>query len=69
VWGLRLSPEAREEFLKKYKTKLFETYGTVMKEYVTIAPALLKKTKELTPWIIESHDYAKTLKAKLTKKK
>jgi TfoX/Sxy family transcriptional regulator of competence genes len=67
--GLRLSKEAREEFLKNYKTTLFETYGTVMKEYVTVSAALLKESKELKPWIIKSHDYAKTLKAKPTKKK
>ena len=30
--ALRLSEEEREKFLKKYKTTLFEAYGTVMKE-------------------------------------
>src|SRR5580692_11363260 len=32
--AIRLSEDEREKFLKKYKTNLFEAYGTVMKEYV-----------------------------------
>src|SRR3981081_381219 len=45
--ALRLPKEEREAFLKKYKSKLFEVYGAVMKEYVTVPDALLKNTKEL----------------------
>jgi len=67
--ALRLSAEDREEFIKKYKSSLFETYGTVMKEYVTISPALLKKIKELKPYVLKGYEYAKTQKAKPTKKK
>ena len=39
----------REEFLKKYKAKLFEAYGAVLKEYVAVPDSLLKNTKELQP--------------------
>jgi hypothetical protein len=67
--ALRLPEKERDEFIKKFKSKLFETYGTVMKEYVTISPALLKKTKELKPYVLLSVEYAKTLKPKATKKK
>ena len=52
VLAIRLPEDARAEFLKKYKAKLHEAYGAVMKEYVAA-----------------SYDYAKTLKAKPTKKK
>lgn len=45
--AVRLPEEEREKFLKKYKTTLFEAYGVVMKEYVTVPDALLKKTEEL----------------------
>jgi len=34
--ALRLPKEEREQFLWKYKTTLFEPYGTVMKEYVAV---------------------------------
>jgi len=67
--ALRLPPREREQFLKKYKTKLFEAYGAVMKEYVAVPDALLNKTKELQPYLAASYAYAKTLKPKATKKK
>lgn len=67
--AIRLPEEEREKFLKKYKTKLFEAYGAVMKEYVAVPDALLKKPKELQPYFVMSYEYAKTLKAKPTTKK
>ena len=67
--GLRLPAEAREQFLKKYKTSLLEAYGVVMKEYVAVPDALLKKTKELQQHFRDSYAYAQTLKPKATKKK
>jgi TfoX/Sxy family transcriptional regulator of competence genes len=67
--ALRLPEAEREKFLKKYKTTLFEAYGIVMKEYVTVPDALLKKTKELQEYLQSSYAYAGTLKPKTTKKK
>jgi TfoX/Sxy family transcriptional regulator of competence genes len=67
--AIRLPEDEREEFLKKYKTKLFEAYGAVMKEYVAVPDALLKKPKELQKYFAMSYEYAKTLKAKPTTKK
>jgi TfoX/Sxy family transcriptional regulator of competence genes len=67
--ALRLPTETREAFLKKYKSKLFEVYGAVMKEYVTVPNALLKNTKELQKYMALSYEYAKTLKPKASKKK
>src|SRR5271168_2265358 len=58
--AIRLSEEEREKFLKKYKTKLFEAYGVVMKEYVAVPDGLLKKTKELQKYLELSYEYAKT---------
>jgi hypothetical protein len=67
--ALRLPKDEREEFLKNYKTKLFEAYGVVMKEYVTVPDNLLKDTKTLQRYFRMSYDYIKTLKPKPTKKK
>jgi TfoX/Sxy family transcriptional regulator of competence genes len=67
--ALRLSNEEREQFLKKYKTTLFEAYGAVMKEYVTVPDALLRNTRELQKYLASSYAYAKTLKPKTTNKK
>lgn len=67
--AFRLPAEEREKFLKKYKTTLFEAYGSAMKEYVVVPDSLLKKTRELASYLDMSYAYAKTLKPKPTKKK
>jgi TfoX/Sxy family transcriptional regulator of competence genes len=66
--ALRLPEDEREKFLKKYKTTLFEAYGAVMKEYVTVPDSLLKDTKTLQRYFQLSYEYIKTLKPKPTKK-
>src|SRR5258706_16065310 len=53
--ALRLQSEVREAFLKKYQTKLCVQYGTVMKEYVQVPDALLKKTQELRKYFDQSY--------------
>ena len=55
--------------MKKYKTKLCEQHGTVMKEYVEVPDALLKKTRELKKFFDLSFAYVGSLKPKPTKKK
>jgi TfoX/Sxy family transcriptional regulator of competence genes len=67
--AIRLPEARREEFLKKYKTTLFEAYGVVMKEYVTVPDELLTNTRALQKYLEASYEYAKTLKPKPTKKK
>ncbi len=62
--GLRLPEEAREVFLKKYKTTLFVSYGIVKKEFVLVPEKLLRSTKELKPYFDISFEYVKTLKPK-----
>jgi TfoX/Sxy family transcriptional regulator of competence genes len=67
--AIRLPEGEREKFLKKYKTKLFEAYGTVMQEYVAVPDTLLENTKELQKYLAMSYAYAKTLKPKPPTKK
>ena len=67
--AIRLPDDKQEEFLKKHKTTLFEAYGCVMKEYVAVPDAMLNNTKELKNYPEFSYEYAKTLKAKPTRKK
>lgn len=66
--GLRLPKDEREDFLNKYRTKLFEQYGSVMKEYVEVPDALLRKTEELQKYFKISYAYVSSLKPKPTKK-
>ena len=67
--ALRLSAAEREAFLKKYKTRLCEQYGTIMKEYVEVPNALLKKTQELRKFFDLSYAYVSSLKPKPTTRK
>jgi hypothetical protein len=67
--ALRLPVDEREKFLKKYKTKLYEAYGTVMPEYVEVPDVVLQKTGEMKKYLAISYEYVSGLRAKATKKK
>ncbi len=67
--AIRLPEDKRQEFLKKYKTTLFEASGAVMNEYVAVPNAMLENTKELKKYLEFSYQYAKILKSKPTRKK
>ena len=67
--GLRMGKAEREDFISRFDSKLFETYGTMMKEYVETPDELLENTEALLPYLEQSYDYVKTLKPKATKKK
>jgi TfoX/Sxy family transcriptional regulator of competence genes len=69
VMALRLPQEERKKFLKKHNTTLYEAYGAVMREYVTVPDALLKNTTALQKYLALSYEYVKTLKPKPTTKK
>jgi hypothetical protein len=67
--ALRLPPEAREAFLKKYNARLCQAYGVVQPEYVEVPDALLSSTRELKKFFDSSYAYVASLKPKPTKKK
>lgn len=67
--ALRLPAKERDAFLKNHKTKLCEQHGTVMKEYVEVPDALLKKTRELKKFFDQSYAYVSSLKPKPTTRK
>jgi ABC-type transporter MlaC component len=66
---LRLPEAEREAFLKKYKTKVTEQYGAVMREYVDVPNSLLKKTQELRKYFDVSYAYVSALRPKPTTRK
>jgi len=53
-----------EAFLAEYKTRLFESYGVVKKDWATVPDELLQNTKELKKYLKISYEDAKTLKPK-----
>jgi hypothetical protein len=67
--ALRLRADEREKFSKKYRTKLYEAYGTVMPEYVMVPDAVLQKTGEMKKYVAISYEYVTGLKPKPTRKK
>jgi hypothetical protein len=69
ILAIRLSPEDAGAFIKKYKTKPFEAYGVVKKDWVVVPDALLAKTAELRPYFDRSFEFVQTLKPKAAAKK
>lgn len=67
--ALRLPERERDTFLKRYKTRLSEQYGMVMKEYVEVPDAPLKNTQELKKYFALSLAYVGSLKPKPTTRK
>jgi len=67
--ALRLPKEEREEFLKRYQTRLCEQHGSVLKEYVEVPDSLLMKTGELKKFFDLSVRYVGSLEPKPTKRK
>lgn len=67
--SIRLPEIEREQFIKKYKTRLSVQHGVIMKEFVVVPESLLKKLQELETYLDLSFNYTKTLKSKATKKK
>ena len=62
--ALRLPESERAAFLKKYKTVLCEQHRTVLKEYVEVPDALLRKPQELKLHFDTSYAYVASLKPK-----
>jgi hypothetical protein len=67
--ALRLPPEARAAFLESYGATLFEAYGIVQKEYVTVPDDLLADTSGLAPHFQASLDWVRAMKPKPSKAK
>ena len=63
---LRLPPDEREAFMKKYKTKVVVQHGVVMKDFVAVPPVLLARTAELKKYLAISRGFAKQLGTKQT---
>jgi hypothetical protein len=66
--ALRLPDAERDAFLKKYRTRLCEQHGTVLKEYVEVPDTLLRKTQDLKEYFDLSYAYVSSLKPKATKR-
>jgi hypothetical protein len=66
--ALRLPPGLREKFVRDHNSRLFEAYGIIQKEYVTVPHALLADTSSLARYFKASCDYVAGLKPKPSKR-
>ena len=61
---LRLPPDERQAFVKKYKAKVVVQHGVVMKDFVAVPPGLLARTAELKKYLAISRGFAEQLGTK-----
>lgn len=62
--GIRLPKEKRDQFLEKFKTPAFKSYGAIMKEYVLIPENLLNQIDIVSSYLLDGYDYVNSLKSK-----
>jgi hypothetical protein len=63
-FGLRLAEKDREDFLKKFKTTLFISFGIVKKEFVLVPEKIFMDFKVFKTWFDKSFQYVQSLKTK-----
>lgn len=62
---VRLAEEDRQTLVKQKGAEIFAPFpGRLMKEYVSLPPAIIEDTKELKGWMRRSLEYAAALPAK-----
>jgi len=62
--GIRFSKLKQTEYLEKYNTSLYKSYGAVMNGYILITEDMLQDLDELSKLLDESYDYVMSLKTK-----
>jgi TfoX/Sxy family transcriptional regulator of competence genes len=66
---VRLTEEDRQTLVNQKGAEIFAPFpGRLMKEYVSLPPAIIENTKELQGWIRRSLEYAAALPAKGARK-
>jgi hypothetical protein len=66
--ALRLPPDERDKFLRKYRTTHPSQYGVVQMDYVVVPDALLAKTAEVGKFFEIGRAYVASLKPKASAK-
>lgn len=62
--GIRFSKDIQEEYMKKYDTTIYHSYGAVMRGYILIPEHLWTDDKTMVKLLNESYDYVMSLKTK-----
>lgn len=62
--GFRFSKELQKEYLNKYETSLYMSYGATMKGYILITEKMLEDEENVIKLLNESYDYVMSLPPK-----
>lgn len=62
--GIRFSREVQKNYMEKYDTGSFKSYGAVMQGYILIPEKMLEDGAEMAVLLNESYDYVMSLEPK-----
>ncbi|MEM7298490.1 MAG: hypothetical protein AAF391_09530 [Bacteroidota bacterium] len=62
--GIRFSKEIQKQYMEKFETTLYKSYGSVMHGYILIPDSLLADQDLVADLMNESYDYVMTLEPK-----
>ena len=62
--GIRFSEKTKKEYIEKYNTTIFKSYGATMRGYILITEKMLKNPKKVAQLLDESYDYVMSLDPK-----
>ena len=62
--GIRFSKERQKEYLDKFDTSLFKSYGAVMQGYILITKTMQEEIDVVVDLLNESYDYVMSLEPK-----
>lgn len=62
--GIRFSKEVQQQYLEKFETTLYKSYGSIMHGYILIPDPLLEDQELVIALLNESYDYVMTLEPK-----
>lgn len=62
--GIRFSKDQQKEYLEKYESSLFKSYGATMQGYILITEAMLADLDHVASLLNESYEYVMGLEPK-----
>ena len=62
--GIRFSKETQKNYMTKFDTTFYKSYGATMKGYILITEKMLEDLDEVSHYLEESYDYVMSLEPK-----
>lgn len=62
--GIRFSKETQKEYLAKFETTMYTSYGATMRGYILITEEMLEDLDTVANYLDESYDYVMSLPPK-----